>query len=337
MKRMRDQASGPTGSERIFKTFSALSFNENAVTGESQPALGGSEPRLTPESVRDFNVHQDGSADSKLPQLKPSGSQGAVHSRARFSLDDSPVLFPRHAALADDRQIEVYSEFGRLLVPVDFAPAALRALHYAGGIAQRFGSTIYLLHVIRTSSFAISDAASMPMTAEEESARDAIEQLSQLATEELPDVPVRTLVRRGVPAPEIRRTAVMVEADLIILADRRRSALSRFLSRGTVKQLERNAPCALLIIPSDDDLGAETALWRTTMKQFKRIVVMVLGGTVLGIGIVLVVLPGPAFIVIPLGLAILAVEFAWARRWLRKARGLFLRNNEAAEQKEGAG
>ena len=57
----------------------------------------------------------------------------------------------------------------------------------------------------------------------------------------------------------------------------------------------------------------------------------------LGIGIVLVVLPGPAFIVIPLGLAILAVEFAWARRWLRKARGLFLRNNEAAEQKEGAG
>jgi len=32
------------------------------------------------------------------------------------------------------------------------------------------------------------------------------------------------------------------------------------------------------------------------------------------------VLPGPAFIVIPLGLAILATEYAWARRWLRKVR-----------------
>jgi hypothetical protein len=56
------------------------------------------------------------------------------------------------------------------------------------------------------------------------------------------------------------------------------------------------------------------------MKQIKRIVVMVLGGTVLAVGVALIVLPGPAFIVIPLGLAVLAIEFAWAKRWLRSAR-----------------
>jgi hypothetical protein len=37
------------------------------------------------------------------------------------------------------------------------------------------------------------------------------------------------------------------------------------------------------------------------------------------LGIALVVLPGTAFLVIPAGLAILALEFAWARSWLRKA------------------
>ena len=58
------------------------------------------------------------------------------------------------------------------------------------------------------------------------------------------------------------------------------------------------------------------------MKHVKRIAVMVLGGTVLAIGIALIVLPGPAFIVIPAGLAILAIEFAWARRWLDKVRRL---------------
>jgi len=63
------------------------------------------------------------------------------------------------------------------------------------------------------------------------------------------------------------------------------------------------------------------------MKHVKRIVVMVGGGTVLAIGIALIVLPGPAFIVIPAGLAILAIEFAWARRLLNKARGLFQRRN----------
>jgi tellurite resistance protein TerC len=42
--------------------------------------------------------------------------------------------------------------------------------------------------------------------------------------------------------------------------------------------------------------------------------------TVLLIGVALLVLPGPAFIVIPVGLAILATEFAWARHWLKIVR-----------------
>jgi len=49
----------------------------------------------------------------------------------------------------------------------------------------------------------------------------------------------------------------------------------------------------------------------------RRIVVGTVGATVLALGLALTVLPGPAFVVIPLGLAILGLEFAWARRWLR--------------------
>jgi uncharacterized protein (TIGR02611 family) len=44
--------------------------------------------------------------------------------------------------------------------------------------------------------------------------------------------------------------------------------------------------------------------------------VLVIGLTVVAIGVALIVLPGPAFIVIPVGLAILATEFVWARRLL---------------------
>ncbi len=56
-------------------------------------------------------------------------------------------------------------------------------------------------------------------------------------------------------------------------------------------------------------------------KQLKRIAVAIVGGTVLLIGIALVVLPGPAFLVIPAGLAILATEFVWARRLLHHTKG----------------
>ena len=54
------------------------------------------------------------------------------------------------------------------------------------------------------------------------------------------------------------------------------------------------------------------------LRQARRVVIGVVGFTVLLIGVALLVLPGPAFIVIPAGLAILAVEFAWARRWLQR-------------------
>ena len=55
-----------------------------------------------------------------------------------------------------------------------------------------------------------------------------------------------------------------------------------------------------------------------TYKTARRIVVAIVGGTVLLVGVAMIVLPGPATVVIPAGLAILAVEFAWARRWLRR-------------------
>lgn len=61
-------------------------------------------------------------------------------------------------------------------------------------------------------------------------------------------------------------------------------------------------------------------LWRilhVTYNSARRITVAVIGGTVVCVGICMLVLPGPAFVVIPAGLAILGAEFAFARRWLK--------------------
>ncbi len=61
-------------------------------------------------------------------------------------------------------------------------------------------------------------------------------------------------------------------------------------------------------------------LWDLTYRQARRLAVLVIGGTVLLLGLALIVLPGPAFIVIPAGLAILSLEFAWARAFLARVR-----------------
>jgi hypothetical protein len=71
----------------------------------------------------------------------------------------------------------------------------------------------------------------------------------------------------------------------------------------------------------------------------RRIIVATTGIVVILMGLVMVVLPGPAFIVIPLGLLILASEFAWARWIIKKGyrgyrRGVrkFWRKRTPAEQ-----
>jgi len=53
-----------------------------------------------------------------------------------------------------------------------------------------------------------------------------------------------------------------------------------------------------------------------TLRQAKRIIKIVLGFTLLAIGVALLVLPGPGWVTIFFALALLAAEFTWARRLL---------------------
>jgi tellurite resistance protein TerC len=59
---------------------------------------------------------------------------------------------------------------------------------------------------------------------------------------------------------------------------------------------------------------------RDAYRLAKRVVLTIVGFTVLAIGVAMTVLPGPAFVVIPVGLGILGLEYAWARRWLAKVK-----------------
>ena len=65
-----------------------------------------------------------------------------------------------------------------------------------------------------------------------------------------------------------------------------------------------------------------------TLQQAKRLIVIVVGSTVLLMGIAMIVLPGPAVLVIPVGLSVLATELVWARRLLNKLKSTFQKGKE---------
>lgn len=67
---------------------------------------------------------------------------------------------------------------------------------------------------------------------------------------------------------------------------------------------------------------------KITYKFAKRVVVTLLGGTVLLLGIIMIIAPGPALVFIPAGLAILGLEFAWARLWMKRVRRRISEQNQ---------
>ena len=78
---------------------------------------------------------------------------------------------------------------------------------------------------------------------------------------------------------------------------------------------------------SSDDASKPTLVERMRAQReihlnrplYLRVLIAGAGFTLLVAGLAMLVLPGPALAVIPIALAILSLEFAWAARWLDKA------------------
>jgi len=67
-----------------------------------------------------------------------------------------------------------------------------------------------------------------------------------------------------------------------------------------------------------------------TLRTMRQLFILVIGLTVVLIGIAMIVLPGPGVLTIIVGLAILGIEFAWARRWMAKLRSYIPKRKSTA-------
>ncbi len=79
-----------------------------------------------------------------------------------------------------------------------------------------------------------------------------------------------------------------------------------------------------------------TRLGLDSRPRLRKFLVGFVGISVLLVGILMVVLPGPAVIIIPIGFAILATEFAWAGRVWRRGKLVVERVRESAPVKKVA-
>lgn len=58
-------------------------------------------------------------------------------------------------------------------------------------------------------------------------------------------------------------------------------------------------------------------------KNIKKTVITIIGGFILIVGLLFILLPGPAVIFVPVGLALLSLEYQWAKVWLKRSQKYF--------------
>jgi uncharacterized protein (TIGR02611 family) len=67
--------------------------------------------------------------------------------------------------------------------------------------------------------------------------------------------------------------------------------------------------------------GRARSLYRSLPRPLRRVSVLVLGSVILIAGVAMLVLPGPGLLVIGVAVAVLALEFDWAKRLADRATG----------------
>ena len=77
-----------------------------------------------------------------------------------------------------------------------------------------------------------------------------------------------------------------------------------------------------MAVPEKGWVGKARDLHQRSHPVLRRIVVAVVGFILLGVGIALLVLPGPGLLVIAAGIAVLALEFPWAERVAKRTQDM---------------
>ena len=143
----------------------------------------------------------------------------------------------------------------RILFPTDFSENSCAALDYAAKLAEFYKAELCLLHVVNSpiqhdsfllSSFQIDDIERKATSAK----RQAL--LNLIKTRIGEQVPVKVMLRRGVPLVEIINAARKCEADLIVMGTHGRTGLPKMLIGSVAKKVVRHAPCPVLTVKERD-------------------------------------------------------------------------------------
>ena len=140
------------------------------------------------------------------------------------------------------------TEFGKILFPTDFSESAENASRYALSLAKKYGSKVYVIHVIEpftyTTEFGLDFSAQLKEM--EASARRLLDDI--VASIKKTNLDVESVLITGEPFVEIIKYARKEQVDLIVMATHGRSGIEHMLMGSVAEKVVRKSPCPVLTI-----------------------------------------------------------------------------------------
>jgi nucleotide-binding universal stress UspA family protein len=145
-----------------------------------------------------------------------------------------------------------------ILVATDFSDASAPATTYAFSLARALNARLYIMHVVPEDDVRVVTAIRAYLQSEvtpealvDTLYAEAAERLATLVEEaHATDLVQERLIVTGEPASELIRCATTKQAQLIIIGTHGRRGVTRFLMGSVAERVLREAPCAVLVVPS---------------------------------------------------------------------------------------
>lgn len=139
-----------------------------------------------------------------------------------------------------------------VLVPVDFSETSDAALRYGKSLAQAFGASLHLLHVVQepySQPWAVEAYGFSLATLQEDWIKDARARLDAAVTaDEVKAMRVKSTTLLGHPVTEILRYAADEKVDLIVMGTHGRGPLGHMIMGSVAERVVRRAPCPVLTV-----------------------------------------------------------------------------------------
>jgi nucleotide-binding universal stress UspA family protein len=134
----------------------------------------------------------------------------------------------------------------KIVVAVDLSQWSREAAVYATGIARRLGASLTLIHVfdpeeVRVSGDRVYDSLHDAQREEEKRLSDLVEEIRQI----YPRCDME--FRFGAPVEQIRTAAILLKAELVVIASHHATSLIPFLATDQARALLRNLRCPVLV------------------------------------------------------------------------------------------